>query len=178
MAERLGIPCYDKDLVRQVAAETGFAEGFVEQEGEYAPVKSWLAYIFANSGVGGNPVELSAEDRLWVAQSRVIHDLAERGPCVLVGRCADYILRERKDILNIFIHADMAHRAERIVRRYGETDQDPKKRLEEKDKKRRLYCKRYTGRDWGLARNYHLALNSGVIGIEQCAVLIVALMGA
>lgn len=175
-AERLGIPCYDKDLVKQVAAETGFAEGFVEQTGEYAPVGSFLAYIFANGGGQGTPGELSPEDRLWVTQSKVIHDLAEQGPCVLVGRCADYVLRDREDVLHVFIHADMAHRAERIVQRYGETDKSPEKRLEEQDRKRRIYCKRYTDRDWGRARDYHIALDSGVIGIESCVALITALM--
>lgn len=111
-----------------------------------------------------------------MTQSKVIRDLAEQGPCVLVGRCADYVLRDRKDVLHVFIHADMAHRAERIVQRYGETDKSPEKRLEEQDRKRRIYCKRYTDRDWGRARDYHMALDSGVIGIESCVALITALM--
>ena len=90
-----------------------------------------------------------------------------------MGRCADYILREREDALHVFIHADMAYRAERIVRLYGETKQTPDKRLAEKDNKRKVYYKHYTNRNWGDAQNYHLCLNSGLIGIDKCTDIIV-----
>ena len=117
----MGVPYYDKELVKQVAVETGFDEKFIEQEGEYAsPWQSLLSYAFA----GGNGARqhmngLSTADFLWVIQCRVILDLAEKGPCVLVGRCADYILRDREDLINVFIHDTIYFRSDRVVRMYG-----------------------------------------------------------
>ena len=133
VAELLDVPYYDKKLVEQVAVETGFDEKFIEQEGEYAsPWQSLLSYAFPGARLR-HPVNggLSTADFLWVIQCRVILDLAEKGPCVLVGRCADYILRDREDVLNVFIHAPIPYRADRVVRLYGESDQSPEKRLEE-----------------------------------------------
>ena len=173
VAELLGVPYYDKELVKQVAVETGFDEKFIEQEGEYAsPWQSLLSYAFAASGPRHHMNGLSTADFLWVIQCRVIMDIAEKGPCVIVGRCADYILRERADVLNVFIHAPIAYRADRVVRLYGESDQAPEKRLEEKDKRRRAYYKHYADREWGMSQNYHLSLDSSLVGIERCAQLI------
>ena len=99
-------------------------------------------------------------------------ELAEKGDCVIVGRCADYILRDRKDCLHAFICADMQSRAKHIVEHYGQCDKSPEKRLTEKDQKRKVYYKNYTGRNWGEAKNYDVCLNSGVLGMELCVRLI------
>ena len=172
VAQRLGIPYYDKELVEAVAKESGFHADFIKEAGEYAPV----SFLFSIA-VSPNPMSMvhtmSMADQLFVYQTNVIRNLAEKGPCVIVGRCADYILREREDALHVFIHADMAYRAERIVRLYGETKQTPDKRLAEKDNKRKVYYKHYTNRNWGDAQNYHLCLNSGLIGIDKCTDIIV-----
>lgn len=101
-------------------------------------------------------------------QRKVIQDLAGREPCVIVGRCAEYILRDRADCLSVFIHADMDKRAKRIVKQYGERSESPEKRLKDKDKRRAAYYQFYTGMKWGDVRSYHIALNSGVLGIEKC----------
>lgn len=174
VAQRLGIPFYDKELVEAVAKESGFHADFIEEAGEYAPVTSSFLFSIA---VSPNPMNMmhtmSMADQLFVYQTNVIRSLADKGPCVIVGRCADYILRDRTDALHVFIHADMAHRAERIVRLYGETKQSPEKRLNDKDSKRKIYYKHYTNRNWGEAQNYHLCLNSGLIGVEKCADIIV-----
>ena len=119
VAELLDVPYYDKKLVEQVAVETGFDEKFIEQEGEYAsPWQSLMSYAFPGGARLRHPVNsgLSTADFLWVIQCRVILDLAEKGPCVIVGRCADYILRDREDVLNVFIHAPIPYRADRVVR--------------------------------------------------------------
>ena len=113
---------------------------------------------------------------MFIAQAKVIKEAAARESCVIVGRCADYILREREDCLNVFIHASMAARADRIVRLYGSSEKSPEKRLEEKDKRRRVYYKHYTDGDWGMSQNYHLSLDSGVIGVEKCVSIIVELV--
>ena len=174
VAKRLGIPFYDKELVDEVAKQSGFHADFIKEAGEYAPVSSSFLFSIA---VSPNPLStmhtMSMADQLFVYQTNVIRNLAEKGPCVIVGRCADYILREREDALHVFIHADMAYRAERIVRLYGETKQTPDKRLAENDNKRKVYYKHYTNRNWGDAQNYHLCLNSGLIGIDKCTDIIV-----
>ena len=173
VAQKLGIPFYDKELVNQIALESGFAPKFVEDHGEHSPGTSLFSYAFAPQGVPGVMNGLSTADFLWNIQCNVILQLAEKGPCVIVGRNADYILKDRKDTLNVFIHADMESRAKRIVERYGECDKSPEKRLTEKDQKRKVYYKNYTGRNWGQAQNYDICLNSGALGIETCAELIV-----
>ena len=99
-------------------------------------------------------------------------EIAEKGLCVIVGRCADYILRDSADCLKVFIHAAMAFRAERIVNVYGERNQFPEQRLRDKDKRRAAYYRFYTDMKWGDAHNYHIALDSGARGIERCAEII------
>ena len=173
VAERLGYQFYDRELVNKVAERSGFSPEFIEESGEYASAKSSLLFAMATAGQYSAD-GLSMHDRLYIEQSRFIEELAEQGRCVIVGRCADYILREHKDCLHVFIHADMESRAKRIVERYGKKDKSPEKRLAEKDQKRRVYYKNYTGRNWGQAQNYDLCLNSGVLGEEACVELIVA----
>lgn len=170
LAERLGIPFYDKELVKQVADETGFDVDFIEESGEFSPSKSIFSFAMSQ----GIPVVqngLSMSDFIFCVQRQVILKLAEQ-PCVIVGRGADYILRDRDDCFNVFIHADMQSRAERIVRLYGESEKKPEQRLADKDKKRKIYYKHYTDREWGDAKNYDMCLNSGKIGIEKCVELI------
>ena len=178
VAEKLGIPFYDKELVEQIALESGFAPKFVEEIGEQAPGKSFFSYAFAPQGVPGVMNGLSTADFLWNIQCSVILQLAEKGPCVIVGRNADYILKARNDCLHAYIHADLDFRADRIVRLYGESEKSPEARLQEKDKRRRINYQHYTGRNWGQAQNYDICLNSSAIGIEECADIIVALSKA
>lgn len=173
VAEQLGYQFYDRELVKQVAERSGFSPEFIEESGEYASAKSSLLFAMATAGQYSAD-GLSMHDRLYIEQTRFIEELAEQGNCVIVGRCADYILRDNKDCLHVFIHADMENRAKRIVERYGEKNKSPEKRLAEKDQKRRVYYKNYTGRNWGQAQNYDLCLNSGVLGEEACVELIVA----
>jgi len=169
VAEKLGIPFYDKELVDQIALESGFAPKFIEEHGEHSPGKSLFSYAFAPQGVPGVMNGLSAADFLWNIQCSVILQLAEQGPCVIVGRNADYILKDRDDCLHVFIHADMNFRADRIVRLYGESEKSPEARLLEKDKRRKANYQHYTGRTWGQAQNYDVCLNSSSLGVERCA---------
>lgn len=178
VAERLGIPFYDKELVDQVALESGFAPKFVEEHGEHAPGKSIFSYAFASQGVPGVMNGMSTADFLWNIQCSVILQLAEKGPCVIVGRNADYILKDREDVLHAYIHADKAFRADRIVRLYGESEKSPEARLNEKDKRRHVNYQHYTGRVWGTAQNYDICLNSGTIGVDACVDIIVDLVNA
>ena len=176
VADKLGIPFYDKELVDHIALESGFAPKFVEEHGEHSPSSSLFSYAFVPQGVPGVMNGLSTADFLWNIQCNVILQLAEKGPCVIVGRNADYILKDRPDCLHAYIHADMEFRADRIVRLYGESEKSPQARLQEKDKRRRVNYQHYTGRSWGQAQNYDICLDSGRLGVEQCADIIINLI--
>ena len=168
-AEKLGIPCYDAELIKKLAEESGFDADYIREEGEYAS-GGFLSAAFSNRTMGP-----TNQDRLWNMQSRIITELAEKESCVIVGRCADYILKEKADCLNVFIHASMEKRAERIVREYGERDETPEQRLKDKDKRRAAYHRFYTDMKWGHAQNYDLCLDSGTLGIDKCVDIISAL---
>lgn len=163
-AAKLGIPCYDHELIEKIAEESGLAKAYIAERGEYTPHKSWFGAAFSDRDFNGH----SLQDDLWAVQRKVILELAEKGPCVIVGRCADYILRDEADILTVFIHSDMEKRAKRIVEQYGESSVAPEKRLKDKDKRRASYYQFYTDEKWGEVQRYHVALNSGVLGIEKC----------
>lgn len=162
LAENLGIPCYDRELIQKIALESGFDENYIKDAGEYAP-GGFLSSAFSNRAFGP-----TNEDYLWEIQYKIITDIAQRESCVIVGRCADYILRDKADCLKVFIHASMDYRAERIVKVYGEQEESAEQRLKDKDKRRASYHRFYTNMKWGYAPNYHITLDSGVLGIDKC----------
>ena len=176
VAEKLGIPFYDKELVDHIALESGFAPKYIEEHGEHAPGKCACSYAFSHQSVPGVMNGLSTADFLWNVQCGVILQLAEKGPCVIVGRNADYILKDHKDCFHAFIHADKEFRADRIVRLYGESEKSPTARLNEKDKRRRVNYHHYTGRTWGASENYDICLNTSVIGVEEAAEIVVSVI--
>lgn len=161
-AEQLGIPCYDRELIQKIAGKSGFAEGYIKSLDETAP-GGFLASAFSNRTFGQ-----TNEDYLWNIQRKVILELAEQGPCVIVGRCADFILQDQADCLTVFIHADQAFRAQRIVQVYGEREDSPEQRIRDKDKRRAAYHRFYTDMKWVYAKNYQISLDSGLLGIDAC----------
>lgn len=171
VAERLGIPCYDQEIIEKIAEESGLAREYIAERGEYTLRGGWLANAFADRTLNG----LSVQDYLWTVQRKIILELAEEGPCVIVGRCADYILGETADCLKVFIHASIEKRVERIVEKYGESMEAPEKRLRDKDLRRSSYYRFYTDMEWGIAKNYDLTMDSGVIGIDRCVDIIASL---
>lgn len=166
VAQNLNIPCYDAEIIHKIAQESGFSEGYIQEAGEYTP-GGVLANVFSNRAYGP-----TNEDYLWKIQYQIITDLAQKGPCVIVGRCADYILRDSADCLKIFIHAGLDFRAKRIVEVYGKREASPEQRLKDKDKRRAAYHRFYTNMKWGQSQNYHIALDSGALGLERCAEII------
>ena len=166
VADKLGIPCYDSELIEKLAQESGFTKDYIKEAGEYTP-GGFLASAFSNRAFGP-----TTEDILWEMQCRIITELAEKESCVIVGRCADCVLQDKADCLKVFIHADMAFRAERIVKVYGEREESPEQRLRDKDKRRAAYHRFYTNMKWGYAENYHLTLDSGALGIDRCVDII------
>lgn len=169
-AKLLGIPCYDQEVIEKVAQESGFAKEYIKERGEYTPYGGWFAQALTGRSARGT----SPQDDLWVIQRKVILELAQK-PCVIVGRCADYILRDEADLLKAFIYADMDKRADRIVRLYGETEEAPIKRLKDKDKRRAAYYNFYTDTQWGSVHSYHISLDSGALGIDKCSEILASL---
>ena len=168
-AERLGFPFYDQEIIERVMERTGLSGEYIQETGEYASKNSSFMFnlALASSVNSTNPV--TPYDKVFLAQNKVILDIAKHGPCVIVGRCADYILKSREDCLRIFIFADEESRAKWINERYpkqkGKTTEE---RIAQMDQRRELYYKHYTGSNWGELSNYHLAIYSSVVGIERC----------
>ncbi len=164
VAKQLGIAYYDKDIIAKVAKESGLAKEFIEQKGELAPTKSIFAYSFVGRTASG----ISVEDYLYQIQREVIESLADKGPCVIIGRNADSILKDREDCLNVFIYGDEADKMKRIGKLYSKNDDEAKKLLGDVDKKRAVHYKYHTDREWGKAQNYSICLNSSVLGYDKC----------
>ncbi len=169
VAEKLGIPCYDLELIQKIAQESGYCEEYIAEKSEHSSRKIFGS--FSSKDYYGN----SIQDRLWLAQLKAIVEVANKGPCVIVGRCADFILEGTANLLKVFIHADNKARCARIVEQYGESDITPEKRLKEKDKRRAAYYQINTDRKWGDMKNYDISLSTSSLGIEKCADIIVEL---
>lgn len=170
VAEKLGIEFYDRDIIKNIVKETGLREKYVEHYGEFAPSSD---HRFAYSFVDLEDEESSPLKRMWQARVRVIRHFADQTPCVIVGSCADYILKDRADCLKVFLYADEETKEARIREMYGEVQLKEKYRVHDMDVRRGLNYQYFTGQEWGKAQNYDLALNRGSLGIEKCVELIV-----
>ena len=170
VAKKLGIPFYDKDIIERIAKESGFVDEFIKRVSEYAPSKSIFAYSFVGRSANGE----SIEDKIFAIQTKVIKELAEKGPCVIVGRSADYILREM-DPLNVFVYASHKEKVKRTMSFKGVSQKEAEKLIYETDKKRSINYKYYTGKEWGARENYTVMLNSTELGVERTAEFIAQL---
>ena len=171
VAQELGVEIYDKDIVRETVKASGYEAELVEREGEdVSKTGSFIKSICAGSAFYPN-----TQDAIHDVQQAVILQFAQAGPCVILGRCADEILRAT-DIkaLNVFVYADELHRAVRVRELTGVTDPaELQKMLAKKDASRRAYYTHYTGKRWGDCHNYDLSLDSGALGVDLCVKLIV-----
>ena len=169
VAEKLAIAFYDKDIIKKVTEESGLTRKYVENYGEYAPSADRFAYSF----VGLDEESGSPLMTLWKAREKVIREFASKEPCVIVGSCADYILRDKEDCLKVFLYADSETKEQRIREIYGEVGMKLKNAVQNMDKRRGLNYEYFTGQTWGKAQNFDMALNRGSLGIEKCVTLIV-----
>ena len=170
LASDLGITFYDKDLVDMAAQKAGVHVDVFKNSDEVIMARS-ASKLFREFGYGSSTAFYS--EQAIAAQADVIRDIADgKDAAILFGRCSDYILRDRKDVLNVFIHADFEYRKNRVVSVYGQNEFAPDKRIKDKDKRRIAYYKYYTDRKWADAKNYQLCLDSGVLGIDKCVELI------
>lgn len=164
-ASQLGYDFYDWNLVEKIAKQSGFAAEFIEENGEE---QDRFMSMLASSSFGFN-----LNEQLFEAQTKVILDLAAKGNCVIVGRCADFLLRNEPDVLSCFIYADEESRKKRILSEYGETSESIDKRLRDKDRRRKAHYQYFTGRKWGTSFFYDLCLDTGRLSLQTCADLIV-----
>lgn len=162
LADRLGIPFYDKVLCEEAAKRSGLDPTFLELAERREGRK--LAYQLQ---LPGAPFRLSLDDQAFLALAAAIRRLAEQGPCILVGRGANRILSDRKDALHVYLYADRQTRLKRIVEQYGVPAQQAEKVLQDTDRARAVYLKEYTDQVMGHSENYHLCLDSGALGIEH-----------
>ena len=172
-AERLGWAYYDKELVKKIAAESGLAESYILESGEYACSTSSFLFNWVMNAESARSGSLPISDQLYIIQHNIIKDLAEKERCVIVGRCADYKKRPPHDSLQTKLHTDTDIRWGPNIRLFGLRTEKPEKRLKEKDDKRRAYYRHYTGHQWGLAENYDICLDSGRLCIDQCVDILV-----
>lgn len=175
LAKELGIPFYDRELLTRAAKESGFCEEMIQNHDE-RPTNSFLYNLVMDTySFGYNSaamVDMPISQKVFLAQFDAIRKIADEGPCVIVGRCADYALSEYDNCLNIFIHGNQKCKIERIMRKYELNDQKAKEMMIKKDKQRQSYYNYYSSKKWGRADSYDLTINSSVLGIEGSVKLI------
>ena len=168
VAKKLGIAYYDKNIIGQIAEKSGLSPEYIQENAELSPKKGLFAYAFSGRDITGK----SVEDMVYEAQRNIILDLAEKEPCVIIGRNADYILKDRDDVLNVFLHGDMPEKIKRITGLYNVKEKEAVKMMADTDKRRRTNYNFYTDQNWGKASNYTLCLNSSQLGYDRCEAII------
>lgn len=168
VAKKLGIAYYDKNIIGQIAEKSGLSPEYIQENAELSPKKGLFAYAFSGRDITGK----SVEDMVYEAQRNIILELAEKEPCVIIGRNADYILKDRNDVLNVFIHGDMPEKIKRITGLYNVKEKEAVKMMADTDKRRRTNYNFYTDQNWGKASNYTLCLNSSQLGYDRCEMII------
>ena len=168
VAKKLGMKYYDRDIIGQIAEKSGFSPEYIQENAELSPKKGLFAYAFAGRDITGK----SVEDMVYEVQRKVILEIAEKESCVIIGRNADFILNDRDDVLNVFIHGDKAEKVKRICKLYNVTEADALKMMVDIAKRRMTNYRFYTDRKWGMAGNYTLSLNSSELGYDMCEKII------
>ena len=182
LAKKMNIPLYDKEITKQAAAKCGMSEEVLAKVDETA-TSSFLyaistgSYLMQSLYTGGN-LEMPLNDKLYLAQTEIIQLAASEGPCIFVGRCADEVLRERKNIVRVFVYADMAFRRRRVSEYEGVSEQKAEEIVSKADKKRASYYGFYTHKKWGDRENYDLMLNHSNIDSEAAAEIILSYITA
>ena len=173
LAEKYGCQFYDREILNLAAKESGFNEKFFEQNDEKKGIFKSLFHIhvpfISDSCFYDNGL---SQESLFKMQSDAIRKAAQKGPCVFVGRCADYVLRDFENVVSFFITANIDERIKRVSQRYGYSEQESRKLIENGERQRASYYNYYTGKKWGDSRSYDLCINSSILGIEGTMELI------
>lgn len=170
LAARLGIPFYDNELISRAAKESGFSEAAFDNAEKKATNSLLYSIAMGMSSYSTRDIgftHLSLDDQLYLAQSNVIRKVAKEGPCVIVGRCADYILKDYGNVVNIYIWAELEARKIRAIEIYHLNPDKAEDEIIKTDKRRANYYNFHASEKWGRAENYHLSIRSDYIGIDQ-----------
>lgn len=165
LAQALSIPCYDKELINLSAEKSGFSPIHFQEPDQQAPSSMLFSLLRAGTMMGS--YDLSLNDKVFLVQSKVVRQLADRGPCVIVGRCADYVLADRPNCIRVFLHAPLPLRVERGRSCYHLPSDRAEDIIQKTDKRRSTYYHYYTGIKFGEATQYHLSLDTLTIGIDK-----------
>ena len=179
LSEELQVPYYDRDLIRLASDESGISEALFEQADERIKLRKLFSLannIYQGELIPPESKEFTSEENLFNYQAKIIKELAEKESCIIIGRCADYILRNRKDVLSVFIHAPKDYCLMQAEKKLNITGKELEKRVADTDRFRAEYYHYHTGRNWTDARNYDLCLNSSRLGFERCVKEIVSYM--
>ena len=168
VAKKLGITYYDKNIISEIAEKSGLSPEYIQESAELSPKKGLFAYALAGRDITGK----SVEDMVYEAQRKVILELAEKESCVIIGRNADFILRDWNDVLNVFIHGDIPGKMQRIMGLYNVEEKEAVKMMADTDKRRMTNYNFYTDQKWGKASNYTLCLNSSQLGYDRCEAIV------
>ncbi len=173
LAKDLNIPCYDKELLTIAAKESGFSEEILETMDE-KPTGSFLYSIVAGTyspNYSGSHLPLN--HKLFLAQFDAIRNIADKGSCIMIGRCADYALADYNvNCINVFIHADLQYRVKRVIEEYGIAPEKAEETIHKTDKQRASYYNFYSDKKWGAVDHYDITLDSGKLGIDNTVEMI------
>jgi len=173
LSHRLNIPCYDKELIQLASRESGVGKEFFEKFDEKNSYSFFGKYFGFRSGfMGYNETNYLCNETLFKIQSDVIRDLTEKEPCIFIGRCADYILRDIPNCMKIFVSANMEDRIRRVMQNEKFSEKEAKTHIEQSDKKRSAYYNYYSNKVWGIATSYDLCFNSSFLSIDEIVELI------
>lgn len=170
LSEKLGIPFYDNEIITRAAKESGYAESMFEKAEQISTHS--LLYSLSMFGSSAGVYGLPLSDKVFLVQSDIIQKVASEGPCILVGRCSDYVLKDRDNVISFFLYSDMPHKIERVKTYYHPDTDDVEALITKRDKKRAAYYNYYTTRRWGDIDNYHLSVNTDAIGIDATVSLL------
>mgnify|MGYP001110378402 FL=1 len=171
LGRKLGIPVYDQELIAKAAEQSGFSKELFANSDEKRNLLALSSFI-VDVGRFGSADNYMSDNQLFVIQSNVIRSLADKGPAIFIGRCSDYILRDRK-CLDVFVTATDEVRIKRIAERMNITPEQADSLMRKKDRTRETYYNYYTFGNWGVASNYDLCVDSSVLGIEGTADMII-----
>ena len=172
VAKKLGVAYYDKDIIGKIAEQSGLSPEYIQENAELSPKQGLFAYAFSGRDITGK----SVGDMVYGAQRKIIMEIAEKESCVIIGRNADFILKDRDDVLNVFIHGDMPEKTQRIIDLYNVEEKEAVKMMADTDKRRMTNYNFYTEQKWGKASNYTLCLNSSQLGYDRCEKIIMDCM--
>lgn len=169
VAKKLGIAYYDKNIINEIAEKSGLSPEYIQENAELSPKRGLFAYALAGRDMTGK----SVEDIVYEAQRKVILELSDKEPCIIIGRNADFILKDREDVMNVFIHGDIPEKTQRICRMHNVSETEAVKMMADTDKRRMTNYNFYTDQQWGKASNYTLSLNSSQLGYDKCEKIII-----